>query len=129
MEFKELPKEIQEIAAHTLRQRLNEVALEAETKKDIDNMARNVRDAFTGLYSVSVEDNNIPDEQEESTDPHKFWKSVEVIAKAKLLELNNLYHRENDGRHSLHHQGVSTLIALTKEQGEYNPVALNDTVK
>lgn len=69
MEFKELPKEIQEIAAHTLRQRLNEVALEAETKKDIDNMARNVRDAFTGLYSVSVEDNNIPDEQEESTDP------------------------------------------------------------
>ncbi|EPP2860305.1 hypothetical protein ACUNTF_004880, partial [Escherichia coli] len=38
MEFKELPKEIQEIAAHTLRQRLNEVALEAETKKDIDNM-------------------------------------------------------------------------------------------
>ncbi len=69
MEFKELPKEIQEIAAHTLRQRLNEVALEAETKKDIDNMARNVRDAFTGLYSVSVEDNNIPDEQEESTTP------------------------------------------------------------
>ncbi len=67
MEFKELPKEIQEIAAHTLRQRLNEVALEAETKKDIDNMARNVRDAFTGLYSVSVEDNNIPDEREEST--------------------------------------------------------------
>ncbi len=66
MEFKELPKEIQEIAAHTLRQRLNEVALEAETKKDIDNMARNVRDAFTGLYSVSVEDNNIPDEQKES---------------------------------------------------------------
>ncbi|HAV9347339.1 TPA: hypothetical protein JLF87_004129 [Escherichia coli] len=129
MEFKELPKEIQEIAAHTLRQRLNEVALEAETKKDIDNMARNVRDAFTGLYSVSVEGNNIPDEQEESTAPHQFWKSVEVIAKAKLLELNNLYHRENDGRQSLHHQGVATLIALTKEQGEYHPVALNDTVK
>lgn len=35
MEFKELPKEIQEIAAHTLRQRLNEVALEAETKKTL----------------------------------------------------------------------------------------------
>ncbi|HAN6894735.1 TPA: hypothetical protein IF258_005021 [Escherichia coli] len=50
MEFKELPKEIQMIAAHTLRQHLTEVELEAATKKDIDNMARNVRDAFTGLY-------------------------------------------------------------------------------
>ncbi|MED0056218.1 hypothetical protein RCL95_15240 [Escherichia marmotae] len=50
MEFKELPKEIQMIAAHTLRQHLTEVELEAATKKDIDNMTRNVRDAFTGLY-------------------------------------------------------------------------------
>ncbi|OSK93191.1 hypothetical protein [Escherichia coli] len=50
MEFKDLPKEIQEIAAHALHQRLNEVELESATKKDIDNIARNVRDAFTGLY-------------------------------------------------------------------------------
>ncbi|MEB6749501.1 hypothetical protein MX598_07045 [Escherichia coli] len=50
MEFKELPKEIQEIAAHALCQRLSEVELESATKKDIDNMTRNVRDAFTGLY-------------------------------------------------------------------------------
>lgn len=50
MEFKNLPLSIQEIAAQTLRQRLNELALESVTKKDIDNMARNVRDAFTGLY-------------------------------------------------------------------------------
>ncbi len=50
MEFKDLPKEIQEIAAHALHQRLNKVELESATKKDIDNMARNVRDAFTGLY-------------------------------------------------------------------------------
>ncbi len=50
MEFKDLPKEIQEIAAHALLQRLNEVELESATKKDIDNMARNVCDAFTGLY-------------------------------------------------------------------------------
>lgn len=35
MEFKDLPPSIQEIAAHTLRQRLNEVALEAETKKTL----------------------------------------------------------------------------------------------
>ncbi|EER8336725.1 hypothetical protein IAH92_004869 [Escherichia coli] len=57
MEFKDLPKEIQEIAAHALHQRLNEVELESATKKYIDNMARNVRDAFTGLYSVSVTNN------------------------------------------------------------------------
>lgn len=50
MEFKDLPTSIQEIAAHTLRHRLNELALESVTKKDTDNMARNVRDAFTGLY-------------------------------------------------------------------------------
>ena len=50
MEFKDLPKEIQEIAAHTLRQRLSEAGTESVTKDDIDNMARNVRDAFTGLY-------------------------------------------------------------------------------
>jgi len=61
MEFKELPKEIQEIAAHTLRQRLNEVALEAETKKDIDNMARNVRDAFTGLYFCASVNKHAPE--------------------------------------------------------------------
>lgn len=50
MEFKDLPLSIQEIAAQTLRQHLNELALESVTKKDTDNMARNVRDAFTGLY-------------------------------------------------------------------------------
>ena len=50
MEFKDLPTSIQEIAAHTLRHRLNELALESVTKKDTDNIARNVRDAFTGLY-------------------------------------------------------------------------------
>ncbi|EQA0897722.1 hypothetical protein A6C84_003319 [Escherichia coli] len=46
MEFKDLPTSIQEIAAHTLRHRLNELALESVAKKDTDNMARNVRDAF-----------------------------------------------------------------------------------
>ncbi|HDI8662168.1 TPA: hypothetical protein PPE16_003278 [Escherichia coli] len=51
MEFKYLPPSIQEIAAHTLRHRLNELELESVTKKDTDNMARNVRDAFTGLFS------------------------------------------------------------------------------
>ncbi|HGC2944117.1 TPA: hypothetical protein ACIYD8_005409, partial [Escherichia coli] len=50
MEFKDLPMQFQEMAAHALCQRLSEVELESATKKDIDNMARNVRDAFTGLY-------------------------------------------------------------------------------
>ncbi len=50
MEFKDLPPSIQEIAAHALRQRLSEVGAESATKETIDNMARNVRDAFTGLY-------------------------------------------------------------------------------
>lgn len=50
MEFKDLPPSIQEIAAHTLRQRLNEVMAESATKETVDNIARNVRDAFTGLY-------------------------------------------------------------------------------
>ncbi|ELJ9860837.1 hypothetical protein RUM99_004008 [Escherichia coli] len=121
MEFKDLPISIQEIAAHTLRQRLKELELESVTKKDTDNMARNVRDAFTGLYSVSVESNNIPDEQEESTDLHEFWKSVEAIAKAELLELKNLYHHENDRRQSSHHQGLATLTALIKGQDVYRP--------
>ncbi|ELR0533950.1 hypothetical protein R3I79_004103 [Escherichia coli] len=129
MELKDLPMQFQEMAANIVRSQLATLDLSTAEKETIDNMVRNVRDAFTGLYSVSVEDNNIPDEQEESIDLHKFWKSVEVIAKAKLLELNSLYHRENDARQSLHHQGVATLIALTKEQGEYHPVALNDTVK
>ncbi|MCQ6196399.1 hypothetical protein MZD64_24650, partial [Escherichia coli] len=34
MEFKDLPLSIQEIAAQTLRQHLNELALESVTKKD-----------------------------------------------------------------------------------------------
>lgn len=55
MEFKDLPPSIQEIAAHTLRQRLTEVELESATKTVINNMTGNVRDAFTGLYfCVSV---------------------------------------------------------------------------
>ncbi|WP_436835518.1 hypothetical protein, partial [Escherichia coli] len=44
------PMQFQEMAAHALCQRLSEVELESATKKDIDNMVRNVRDAFTGLY-------------------------------------------------------------------------------
>ncbi|HAP0167235.1 TPA: hypothetical protein IRQ26_002829 [Escherichia coli] len=61
MEFKDLPKEIQEIAAHTLRQRLSEAGTESVTKDDIDNMARNVRDAFTGLYFCASVNKHAPE--------------------------------------------------------------------
>lgn len=53
MEFKVLPSSIQEIAAHALRQRLSEVEAESATKETINNMARNIRDAFTSLYGYS----------------------------------------------------------------------------
>ncbi|WP_097411391.1 hypothetical protein [Escherichia coli] len=58
MEFKDLPPSIQEVAAHTLRQRLTEAELKSATKKDIDNMACNVRDAFTELYSGAAANNH-----------------------------------------------------------------------
>ncbi|HAJ5472338.1 TPA: hypothetical protein NRN43_000550 [Escherichia coli] len=76
MEFKELPKEIQMIAAHTLRQHLTEVELEAATKKDIDNMARNVRDAFTGLYFCA------------SVNKHDSESVVKEIAEATAQNIN-----------------------------------------
>lgn len=50
MEFKDLPKEIQTIAATTLSDSLVEIKPGSAKKETIDNMVRNVRDAFTGLY-------------------------------------------------------------------------------
>lgn len=97
MEFKDLPPSIQKIAAHTLRQRLTEAELESATKKDIDNMARNVRDAFTGLYSVSVTNNQNTEETakriasvmgfhvEEKYSKKEFWKTTKKIAERELL--------------------------------------------
>ncbi len=50
MEFKDLPKEIQTIAATTLSDSLVGINPEYIKKETIDNMVRNVRNAFTGLY-------------------------------------------------------------------------------
>ncbi|HAW0919578.1 TPA: hypothetical protein JLL04_005168 [Escherichia coli] len=61
MEFKDLPLSIQEIAAHTLHQRLNEAMAESATKETIDNMARNVHDAFTGLYFCASVNKHAPE--------------------------------------------------------------------
>ncbi|EYE37599.1 hypothetical protein AB38_1670 [Escherichia coli 1-110-08_S1_C2] len=50
MEFKDLPKEIQTIAATTLGDSLVKIDPAYTKKETIDNMIRNVRNAFSGLY-------------------------------------------------------------------------------
>ena len=50
MEFKDLPKEIQTIAATTLGDSLVKIDPAYTKKETIDNMVRNVRNAFSGLY-------------------------------------------------------------------------------
>lgn len=50
MEFKDLPKEIQIIAATTLGDSLVKIDPAYTKKETIDNMVRNVRNAFSGLY-------------------------------------------------------------------------------
>ncbi|WP_105461943.1 hypothetical protein [Escherichia coli] len=51
MEFKDLPKEIQTIAATTLSDSLVEINPAYIKKETIDDMVRNVRNAFSGLYA------------------------------------------------------------------------------
>lgn len=55
MEFKDLPKEIQTIAATTLSDSLVEIDPASAKKETIDNMVRNVRSAFTGLYNPDIQ--------------------------------------------------------------------------
>ncbi|EFH8064598.1 hypothetical protein GJO52_25100 [Escherichia coli] len=50
MEFKDLPMPFQEMAANIVRSQLATLDLSIVEKETIDNMVRNVRDAFTGLY-------------------------------------------------------------------------------
>ncbi|EKP6063110.1 hypothetical protein P3030_003569 [Escherichia coli] len=50
MEFKDLPMPFQEMAANIVRSQLATLDLSTVEKEAIDNMVRNVRDAFTGLY-------------------------------------------------------------------------------
>ncbi|EBA1772950.1 hypothetical protein DQY66_24680 [Salmonella enterica subsp. enterica serovar Utah] len=111
MEFKDLPTEIQVIAAHTLRQRLNELELESVTKKDTDNMARNVRDAFTGLYSVSVTNSQDTEEAAKQIaskmgfyvkgkySKKEFWKIAKRIAeRGEMLSVSgdSFYNEKTD---------------------------------
>ena len=128
MEFKDLLKEIQEIAAHALHQRLNEVELESATKKYIDNMAHNVRDAFTGLYSVSVTNNENPEETakriasvmgfhvEEKNSKKEFWKSTKKLQsenchllRQSLLSMRKVIQMTQDYRNCSHYLKNSEL--------------------
>ncbi len=96
MEFKDLPKEIQSIAATTLSDSLVEINPAYIKKETINNLVRNVRDAFTGLYSVSVTNNQNTEEAakrtasvtgfhvEEKYSKKEFWKTAKKIAEREL---------------------------------------------
>ncbi|HAV7683052.1 TPA: hypothetical protein JK765_003083 [Escherichia coli] len=68
MEFKDLPKEIQTIAATTLGDSLVKIDPACTKKETIDNMVRNVRNAFSGLYGS--------DNQKQESDVNKRVISV-----------------------------------------------------
>ncbi|HCU6761980.1 TPA: hypothetical protein OU239_000696 [Escherichia coli] len=68
MEFKDLPKEIQIIAATTLGDSLVKIYPAYTKKETIDNMVRNVRNAFSGLYGS--------DNQKQESDVNKRVISV-----------------------------------------------------
>ncbi|EFO1600616.1 hypothetical protein DWS26_28125 [Escherichia coli] len=68
MEFKDLPKEIQTIAATTLGDSLVKIDPAYTKKETIDNMVRNVRNAFSGLYGS--------DNQKQESDVNKRVISV-----------------------------------------------------
>ncbi|WP_229997284.1 hypothetical protein [Escherichia coli] len=127
MEFKDLPHSIQEIAAHTLRQRLNEAGTESVTKEDIDNMARNVRDAFTELYSGAVTDNydaevvakkiasSLGFYVKEKYSKKEFWKTAKKIAERELLSpvANGSFYEENYSDDT----GLPELLSLLEKFG------------
>ncbi|EHA0083643.1 hypothetical protein JJS09_004874, partial [Escherichia coli] len=50
MEFKDLPTPLQEMASNIVRSQLATLDLSTAEKETIDNMVRNVRNAFSGLY-------------------------------------------------------------------------------
>ncbi|EEU2548698.1 hypothetical protein E3Y26_004806, partial [Escherichia coli] len=55
MQFKDLPADIQKIAADTLKAHLSVLDLTKEPKANLENISRNVRDVFVGLYAYGNE--------------------------------------------------------------------------
>ncbi|EOK8756244.1 hypothetical protein GQY66_RS07145 [Escherichia coli] len=55
MQFKDLPEDIQKVAADTLKAHLSVVDLRKEPKANLENISRNLRDIFVGLYAYDNE--------------------------------------------------------------------------
>ncbi|EJF2948185.1 hypothetical protein M8F27_004638 [Escherichia coli] len=68
MEFKDLPTPLQEMASNIVRSQLATLDLSTSEKETIDNMVRNVRNAFSGLYGS--------DNQKQESDVNKRVISV-----------------------------------------------------
>ncbi|EEZ2353082.1 hypothetical protein ABPC70_005485, partial [Escherichia coli] len=68
MEFKDLPTPLQEMASNIVRSQLATLDLSTAEKETIDNMVRNVRNAFSGLYGS--------DNQKQESDVNKRVISV-----------------------------------------------------
>ncbi|EIG1873178.1 hypothetical protein HJ221_004848 [Escherichia coli] len=156
MQFKDLPEDIQKIAADTLKAHLSVLDLTKEPKANLENISRNVRDVFVGLYAYDNEKHeehiqncrlnkgqqnikhNITENDKsinsvervnnsQKTDPLVFWNIVQAFALSKVYEFNNINHSGIDTHQSSHREGVSMLLSLLQEQGEYPQPTSNDT--
>ncbi|EOK7813371.1 hypothetical protein AB6H37_RS13400 [Escherichia coli] len=105
MQFKDLPEDIQKIAADTLKAHLSVLDLTKEPKANLENISRNVRDVFVGLYAYDNEKHEehiqngcinkfqqniklpVADKTEQKTDVLVFWNTVEAIAGARCWNL------------------------------------------
>ncbi|MCX8400253.1 hypothetical protein OTG64_21165 [Escherichia coli] len=54
MQFKDLPEDIQKIAADTLKAHLSVLDLTKEPKANLENISRNVRDVFVGCMLITM---------------------------------------------------------------------------
>ncbi|EOY2556960.1 hypothetical protein [Escherichia coli] len=54
MQFKDLPEDIQKIAADTLKDHLSVINLTKEPKANLENISRNMRDVFVGMYAMTM---------------------------------------------------------------------------
>ncbi|EES0139174.1 hypothetical protein RNM58_002606 [Escherichia coli] len=156
MQFKDLPEDIQKVAADALKAHLSVVDLRKEPKTNLENISRNLRDIFVGLYAYDNEKHkdhfqncclnkgqqnikhNITENDKsinsaemlnnsQKTDPLVFWNTVQAFALSKVFELNNIKHSGIDTHQSSHREGVSILMAVLREQVESPQSTSNDT--
>ena len=84
MEFKDLPMPFQEMASNIVRSQLATLDLSTAEKETIDNMVRNVRNAFSGLYGS--------DNQKQESDVNKRVISVCVNGHVRCTGNSGHYH-------------------------------------